>query len=108
MVKEHFAVMVEIALQAERAFGLESPIFLRKANIERATKPRAPASMVSKTALQGEDLSLLILQQRGSYRSCFLRLASKIPSSAGHVSSTMRTLWRDLDQNTMSGRWEVE
>ena len=60
MVKEHFAVVVEITLQAELAFGLESPIFLRKDNMERATQPRAPASMVSKTALQGEDLSLLM------------------------------------------------
>jgi hypothetical protein len=63
IVTEQFAVMVEITLQAERAFGIESPIFLRKANMEPATKPQAPASMVSKTALQGEDLSLLMSQQ---------------------------------------------
>jgi hypothetical protein len=55
-------VMVEITLQAERAFRLESPTFFRKANTERENRPRALASIVNKTALQGEDVSLLMSQ----------------------------------------------
>ena len=92
MVKEHFATMVEMTLQAERAFGLESPIFLRKVNKVRATKPREPASMVSKTALQGEDLSSLMSQHSWLYQACFLSCAASIPSSAGQVNSTRKTL----------------
>jgi hypothetical protein len=64
MVKEHFAVMVEITLQAERAFVFESPTFFRKANTDLENRPRALASMVSKMALQGEDVLLLMSRHK--------------------------------------------
>ena len=95
--------MFEIALMMIFAVRLSKPIFLRKDAVESATSPRAPTSIVIKSAFHLAEMFSI----RFAYRVFFRISAASIPCSAGHVSSTMRTLRVEFDQIIISGLSDV-
>ena len=104
MANVHLAAMSEIALQSALVCLGGRPNFLSKPGSVRATKPRAPTSMVNVDADQPLSLAL---QFKSKYLACFRTCADSIPSSAGHVSSMFSTDLILFDQMTMSGLWDV-
>ena len=104
MANVHLAAISDIALQSVLVCFGHRPNFFSKQGTVRATKPRAPTSMVNVVAAQPLSLAL---QFKSKYLVCFRTCAASTPSSAGHVSSMFSTDLIFFDQTTMSGLWDV-
>ena len=74
--------------------------------MERATKPRAPTSMVM--IVEFHSVVELMSDERFVYLAVLRICAALMFSSDGTVSSTISTTLALIDQITISGRWSVE